>query len=260
MIALLIAQATSCSLCLQRLSKFGVFRAKGDMARQFGIFSSFYLFNYAANWAALPVAGGSRRNSADHRAIGLSIATIAGSYFWHSRVTFRKREVRCVMVPSSRQRLPLLWFGGPARRRSRARPRAARISLDELRPYLVGACSRRRCSSPMPVAATCGLLYAPGVSHATRNSASSIANMAPEHGRGAARGDRGDATRLFARSRGDCEPKGSISRLGPTLAPLFATRRLRAQFDQFWLFEPNLRCTTSWPTRPEAAPANSRPK
>jgi putative flippase GtrA len=91
MIALLIAQATSVLFAFSAY-RIGVFRAKGDMARQFGIFSSFYLFIYVLNWAALPLlveVGGIPPIIAQ---LGFAIATIAGSYFWHSRVTFRKRE------------------------------------------------------------------------------------------------------------------------------------------------------------------------
>lgn len=91
MVALLIAQATSVLFAFSAY-RIGVFRAKGDMARQFGIFSSFYLFNYVLNWAALPLlveVGGIAPLFAQ---LGFAIVLIVGSYFWHSRITFRERK------------------------------------------------------------------------------------------------------------------------------------------------------------------------
>lgn len=69
--------------------KFGVFRTRGNVAREFGAFSSFYLVNYAANWGALPLLvelGGIPPVVAQ---VGFNLMVIVGSYFWHSRVTFR---------------------------------------------------------------------------------------------------------------------------------------------------------------------------
>jgi putative flippase GtrA len=91
MVALLIAQGASVlfAFTAYRLALFGV---KGDMARQFGLFSSFYLFNYLLNWAALPLlveVGGVPPIIAQ---LGFAIVMMVGSYFWHSRVTFRQRE------------------------------------------------------------------------------------------------------------------------------------------------------------------------
>lgn len=88
LIALGVAQAIS--LCFAfGTYKLGVFRTRGNIAREFGAFSSFYLFNYAANWAALPVLvelGGVPPVIAQ---LGFTAALILGSWFWHSRVTFR---------------------------------------------------------------------------------------------------------------------------------------------------------------------------
>ena len=54
LIALVVAQAVS--LCFAFATyKLGVFRTQGNLAREFGAFASFYLANYAANWAALPL-------------------------------------------------------------------------------------------------------------------------------------------------------------------------------------------------------------
>jgi putative flippase GtrA len=88
LIALGIAQAVS--LCFAFATyKIGVFRTRGNVAREFGTFSSFYLFNYAANWAALPLLvelGGIPPIVAQ---LGFTAVLILGSWFWHSRVTFR---------------------------------------------------------------------------------------------------------------------------------------------------------------------------
>jgi len=69
--------------------KFGVFRTQGNVGREFGAFSGFYLFNYAANWAVLPLlveAGGLHPSIVQ---LGFNVLVVVGSYFWHSRVTFR---------------------------------------------------------------------------------------------------------------------------------------------------------------------------
>jgi putative flippase GtrA len=88
LIALGVAQAIS--LCFAFATyKIGVFRTRGNVAREFGTFSSFYLFNYAANWAALPLLvelGGIPPIVAQ---LGFTAVLILGSWFWHSRVTFR---------------------------------------------------------------------------------------------------------------------------------------------------------------------------
>lgn len=88
MIALGIAQVVC--LCLAyAIYKLGVFRTRGDIVREFLTFSSFYLFNYAANWAMLPALveiGGVPPVLAQ---LGFNALVIVGSYFWHSHVTFR---------------------------------------------------------------------------------------------------------------------------------------------------------------------------
>jgi putative flippase GtrA len=88
MAALGVAQVVS--LCFAFATyKLGVFRTRGNIAREFGAFSGFYLFNYAANWAALPLLvelGGIPPVIAQ---LGFTIVLIATSWFWHSRVTFR---------------------------------------------------------------------------------------------------------------------------------------------------------------------------
>ena len=93
MLALGIAQAVS--LCFAFATyKLGVFRTSGNVAREFGTFSSFYLFNYAANWISLPLLveiGGIPPVLAQ---LGFTVVLIVGSYFWHSHVTFRPARRR----------------------------------------------------------------------------------------------------------------------------------------------------------------------
>ena len=86
--ALAISQAVC--LCFAFMTyKLGVFRTRGNVAREFGTFSSFYLFNYAANWAALPLLVELGRVPPVIAQIGFTIVLVVGSFFWHSRVTFR---------------------------------------------------------------------------------------------------------------------------------------------------------------------------
>jgi len=87
LLALGIAQAVR--LCFAFATyKLGVFRTRGNIAREFGAFSSFYLFNYAANWAALPVLVEFAAIPPVIAQLGFTAVLIVGSYFWHSRVSF----------------------------------------------------------------------------------------------------------------------------------------------------------------------------
>lgn len=88
MAALLVAQAT-CLCFAYGTYKLGVFRTRGNVAREFGAFSSFYLFNYAANWAVLPLLVERGGMSPIVAQTGFTVTLIAGGYLWHSRVTFR---------------------------------------------------------------------------------------------------------------------------------------------------------------------------
>ncbi|MFV0624316.1 GtrA family protein [Sphingomonas sp. ac-8] len=88
MAALLIAQAVS--LCFAFTTyKLGVFRTRGNVLREFATFASFYLANYAANWVALPLLVELAQLPPVIAQLGFTVALIAGSWFWHSRVTFR---------------------------------------------------------------------------------------------------------------------------------------------------------------------------
>jgi putative flippase GtrA len=88
MIALLIAQAVS--LCFAFTTyKLGVFRTRGHVLREFATFCSFYLANYAANWVALPLLVEVAHVPPIIAQLGFTLLIVIGSYFWHSRVTFR---------------------------------------------------------------------------------------------------------------------------------------------------------------------------
>lgn len=86
--ALAIAQAV-CLAFAYCTYKFGVFRTRGGYLREFGAFASFYLFNYAANWAALPLLVELAGTPPVAAQLGFTLLLIVGSWFWHSRVTFR---------------------------------------------------------------------------------------------------------------------------------------------------------------------------
>lgn len=90
MIALGIAQAVC--LCFAFTTyKLGVFRTRGNILREFAAFSGFYLFNYAANWAALPLLVEVGGMSPIVAQLGFTLVLVVGSWFWHNRVTFRER-------------------------------------------------------------------------------------------------------------------------------------------------------------------------
>lgn len=89
LIGLLIAQAVS--LCFAYANyKIGVFRTRGRYAREVTAFLSFYLVNYAANWIALPALVELGHLPPIVAQILFTLVLVAGSYFWHSRVTFRE--------------------------------------------------------------------------------------------------------------------------------------------------------------------------
>lgn len=86
--ALGIAQVV-CLIFAYATYKLGVFRTRGDTVREFGVFSTFYLVNYAANWAALPLLVEAGNMPPILAQTGFTGLMVAGSWFWHSRVTFR---------------------------------------------------------------------------------------------------------------------------------------------------------------------------
>jgi len=93
LVALGVAQVVC--LCFAYMTyKLGVFRTQGNVMREFGFFSSFYLFVYAANWALLPLLVEYAHMDPAIVQVGFSLIVLVGSYFWHSRVTFRSEGGR----------------------------------------------------------------------------------------------------------------------------------------------------------------------
>lgn len=88
LVALAISQVV-CLLFAFATHKLGVFRTRGRWLREFGVFASYYLFNYAANWAALPLLVDVAGAPLIPAQLGITLVLIVGSWFWHSRVTFR---------------------------------------------------------------------------------------------------------------------------------------------------------------------------
>ena len=92
LVGLAIAQALS--LCFAFATyKFGVFRTRGQYAREFTAFASFYLINYAANWSALPALFELAGWDPIIAQLFFSLLVMIGSYVWHSKITFRKSAI-----------------------------------------------------------------------------------------------------------------------------------------------------------------------
>lgn len=89
--ALLIAQA-ACLVFAFATYKLGVFRTRANLLGEFARFASFYVANYALNIAALPALVEGLKLHPALAQTGFSLAVIIGSYFWHSRVTFRSKK------------------------------------------------------------------------------------------------------------------------------------------------------------------------
>lgn len=88
LVALLIAQA--CCLCFAFSTyKFGVFRTRGNVPREFATFGSYYLFNYAVNWIALPLLVELAGVQPVLAQTGFTALLVIGSWFWHNHVTFQ---------------------------------------------------------------------------------------------------------------------------------------------------------------------------
>lgn len=88
-VALLVAQVIS--LCFAYGSyKLTVFRTRGgNVVREMGAFSVFYVIAAAVNWVALPVMVERLGLGPNIAQTGFSVLLMISSYFWHSRLTFR---------------------------------------------------------------------------------------------------------------------------------------------------------------------------
>lgn len=91
LIALGISQAV-CLVFAFASYKIGVFRTEGDVLREFLRFSSFYLINYAANWMVLPALVELGKIDPLYAQLGFTLVVVIGSYFWHSRITFKTMD------------------------------------------------------------------------------------------------------------------------------------------------------------------------
>ena len=91
LVALSIAQV-SCLIFAFIVYKIGVFRTRGSIAAEFLKFSSFYAMNYAANWIFLPVSVEVFNLPPVLAQLSFTALIIVGSYFWHSRITFRSGQ------------------------------------------------------------------------------------------------------------------------------------------------------------------------
>jgi putative flippase GtrA len=92
-IALIISQFV-CTTVAFVIYKLLVFRTKGNVAREFVSFVSFYLINYAANWLFLPLLvefGGF--NPIWAQMVFVVILAVS-SYFWHSRISFQSPRLK----------------------------------------------------------------------------------------------------------------------------------------------------------------------
>ena len=86
--ALAIAQVVSLVFAFT-LHKLVVFRSRGRLMAEFLRFSSFYAGVYAVNWAVLPFLVEVGRVPPIAAQLGFAFIVLVGSYFWHSRLTFR---------------------------------------------------------------------------------------------------------------------------------------------------------------------------
>ena len=88
LLALATAQITSLVFAYL-VYKIGVFRTRANLIRELSTFASFYMINYAANWIALPLMVEVAHIPPVVSQLFFNVVLITGSYFWHSRLTFK---------------------------------------------------------------------------------------------------------------------------------------------------------------------------
>jgi putative flippase GtrA len=91
LLALGICQAI-CLVFAFGVQKYAVFQSRGNMAAEFSKFATYYLANYAANWAILPLLVEVGKIDPVVSQLAFTLVVVVGSYFWHSRVTFKDAE------------------------------------------------------------------------------------------------------------------------------------------------------------------------
>lgn len=89
--ALGIAQVV-CVLFAFAIYKLTVFRTRGNLRAEFVRFTGFYAANYAVNWVALPLLVEVARIPPAIAQVAFTLVVMVGSYFWHSKVTFRDHD------------------------------------------------------------------------------------------------------------------------------------------------------------------------
>ncbi len=91
LVALGICQAI-CLVFAFATQKYGVFQSRGNTKAEFSKFATFYVGNYAANWAILPLLVEIGKIDPVIAQIAFTLVVVLGSYFWHSRITFKDAE------------------------------------------------------------------------------------------------------------------------------------------------------------------------
>lgn len=91
LLALGICQAI-CLVFAFGVQKYAVFQSRGNMATEFSKFATYYLANYAANWAFLPLLVEVGKIDPVVSQLAFTLVVVVGSYFWHSRITFKDAE------------------------------------------------------------------------------------------------------------------------------------------------------------------------
>ena len=92
LIALVISHPTSIVFAYLT-NKYLAFRTKGSFFGEFMKFSTFYLLNFGANLAVLPVAVEGLHLPPIPCQLAFAGIVMVSSYFWHSRITFRRKAV-----------------------------------------------------------------------------------------------------------------------------------------------------------------------
>ena len=88
MVALALNQIV-CLIFAFYVQKFAVFQTRGNVLVEFPKFASYYLLNYAVNWAILPLLVQVGKFDPIIAQPAFTLVVVIGSYFWHSRITFR---------------------------------------------------------------------------------------------------------------------------------------------------------------------------
>ncbi len=92
MVSLVIAQILSITFAYTT-NKFLVFRTKGNVLREFGRFISYHAISFWVILGAFPLLVEIGKIPPIYAQAVLILGTIATSYLWHSRISFRLRKL-----------------------------------------------------------------------------------------------------------------------------------------------------------------------